>query len=66
MKLVQQLLTHLGGIAREQGISSFVAEVLVTNAAMLKVFSAVGWPMIRTMADGTVHVTLSLTEAPPG
>jgi len=64
--IARRLLTHLGGIAREQGISSFVAEVLVTNAAMLKVFSAVGWPMQRTIADGTVHVTLSLKDAPPG
>jgi hypothetical protein len=44
----------------------FIAEVLVANAAMLKVFSAVGWPMKRTIADGTVHVTLSLKDAPPG
>ena len=64
--IARRLLTHLGGIAREQGISSFVAEVLVTNAAMLKVFSAVGWPMQRTIADGTVHVTLSLKDGPPG
>ena len=31
-----------------------------------KVFSTVGWPMKKRIADGTVHVTLSLNEAPPG
>jgi RimJ/RimL family protein N-acetyltransferase len=64
--IARRLLTHLGRIARERGISRFIAEVLVANAPMLKVFSAVGWPMQRRAADGTVHVTLSLTEAPPG
>jgi hypothetical protein len=33
---------------------------------MLKVFSAIGWPMQRTVADGTVHVTLFLKDASPG
>ena len=64
--IARRLLTHLGRIARERGISTFIAEVLVTNAAMLKVFSGVGWPMQRRVADGTVHVTLSLMAAPPG
>ena len=64
--IARRLLTHLGRIARERGILRFIAEVLVANAAMLKVFSAVGWPMKRTIADGTVHVTLSLKDAPPG
>ena len=64
--IARRLLVHLGWIARERGISRFIAEVLVANAAMLKVFSAVGWPMKRAIADGTVHITLSLAEAPPG
>ena len=64
--IARRLLTHLGRIAWERGISSFIAEVLVANAAMLKVFVAVGWPMKKRSADGTVHVTLSLKEAPPG
>lgn len=64
--IARRLLAHLGRIARERGISRFIAEVLVANAPMLKVFSAVGWPIQKRTADGTVHVTLSLTEAPPG
>ena len=64
--IARRLLAHLGRIAREREISFFIAEVLVTNAAMLKVFSGVGWPMQRRVADGTVHVMLSLTAAPPG
>ncbi len=64
--IARRLLAHLGRIARERGISRFIAEVLVTNAAMLKVFSTVGWPMKKRIADGTVHVTLSLNDAPSG
>jgi len=64
--IARRLLAHLGRIARERGISRFIAEVLVANTAMLKVFSAVGWPMQKTTADGTVHIALSLTEAPAG
>ncbi len=64
--IARRLLTHLGRIAGERGISRFIAEVLVSNAAMLKVFSTVGWPMKKRIADGTVHVTLSLNDAPPG
>lgn len=63
--IARRLLTRLGAIARERGISRFLAEVLVTNAAMLKVFSGVGWPMKKRIADGTVHVMLSLTDGPP-
>ncbi|MGB4855967.1 MAG: GNAT family N-acetyltransferase [Candidatus Dechloromonas phosphoritropha] len=64
--IARRLLMHLGRIARDRGISHFIAEVLVTNAAMLRVFSAVGWPMKKRIVDGTVHVTLSLKDAPAG
>jgi RimJ/RimL family protein N-acetyltransferase len=64
--IARRLLAHLGRIARERGISRFIAEVLVANTPMLKVFSAIGWPMKKRMLGGTAHLTLSLTEAPPG
>ena len=54
------LLKHLAILARAAGLRQFVAEVLPTNAAMLKVFQRSGLPMRRTHADGVVHVTLSL------
>lgn len=54
------LLRHLATIAREKGLSRFVAEVLPENRAMLTVFSRSGLPM-QTAHDGdAVHVTLSL------
>ena len=64
--IARRLLMHLGRIARERGISRFIAEALVTNAAMLRVFASVGWPMKKRIGDGTVYVTLSLKEASPG
>ena len=54
------LLEHLAILARAAGVRQFVAEVLPSNAAMLKVFERSGLAMRRTHADGVVHVTLSL------
>jgi len=64
--IARRLLSHLGRIAVDAGISTFVAEVLPQNMAMLKVFSACGWPVKTKTEDGTVHVTISLPTAPAG
>jgi len=61
--IARKLLTHLGRIAHAAGITTFVAEVLGQNAAMLKVFAACGWPMETSKEDGSVHVTLSLAQS---
>ena len=61
--IARRLLDHLGRIARQQGVTAFKAEVLTQNAAMLKVFTACGWPMETRIVDDTVHVTLSLAAA---
>jgi len=54
------LLQHLASIAREKGLSRFVAEVLPENSGMLTVFSRSGLPMKTEHGGDAVHVTLSL------
>jgi RimJ/RimL family protein N-acetyltransferase len=56
------LLQHLASIAREKGLSCFVAEVLPENKGMLTVFSRSGLPMKTEHGEDVVHVTMSLTE----
>lgn len=55
------LLQHLAVIAREKGLSRFVAEVLPENKGMLAVFSRSGLPIKTEHGGDVVHVTLSLT-----
>jgi RimJ/RimL family protein N-acetyltransferase len=57
-----RILKHLARIAREKGVSRFEAEVLPQNKAMLAVFAHSGLPMKQELADGAIHVTLSLAE----
>ena len=64
--IARRLLRHLGIIAREQGITTFTAEVLFQNVAMLKVFKASGWPMTSTTEDGSVLISLALDGSPGG
>jgi len=55
------LLRHLGRIARANGITTFVAEVMSQNTGMLGVFKHTGWPMVAKLAGGTVHLELTLS-----
>ena len=59
--LAGRLFEQLVDIARSKGVSTFEAEVLPQNRAMLAVFAGRGLPMKKTMADGLIYVTLSLT-----
>jgi len=59
------LLQHLAPIAREKGLSRFVAEVLPENTGMLTVFSRSGLPMKTEHREDAIHVTLSLTGDRP-
>jgi RimJ/RimL family protein N-acetyltransferase len=59
------LLQHLASIAREKGLSRFVAEVLPENSGMLTVFSRSGLPLKTEHGGEAVHVTLSLTGDRP-
>ncbi|WP_295449300.1 GNAT family N-acetyltransferase [uncultured Thiodictyon sp.] len=60
--LARQLLRHLAGIAREQGLKRFTAEVLPGNASMLAVFARCGFPMTIRRLDDVVQVILRLDE----
>jgi acyl-CoA synthetase (NDP forming)/GNAT superfamily N-acetyltransferase len=51
------LLEHLAQAAREEGIATFVAEVLPSNGAMVRVFVDAGYDVSRRYADGVVHLT---------
>jgi len=59
-----RLLEHFAGIAREQGIAAFEADVLAENKSMIRVFARSGLPMTTRRDGGTVHVTLALRVAP--
>ena len=54
------LLQHLVGIARENGVSRLVADVLAGNQPMLTVFRRSGLPLQQRSEDGVVHATLLL------
>ena len=59
------ILKHLIHIARNKGVSQFEAEVLVENKAMLAVFARSGLPMKKSLEEGVVHVSLSLSAQAP-
>jgi len=59
--LAGRLFEQLLDIARSKGVSTFEAEILPQNRSMLAVFAGRGLPMKKTMTDGLVHVTLSLS-----
>ncbi|WBB81790.1 GNAT family N-acetyltransferase [Micromonospora sp. WMMD882] len=54
------LLEHLADAARRVGVTSFVAEVLPANGAMLRVFADFGYQVRRQFADGVVHLTFPI------
>ncbi|GLY21300.1 bifunctional GNAT family N-acetyltransferase/acetate--CoA ligase family protein [Micromonospora sp. NBRC 101691] len=54
------LLEHLADAARRAGITSFVAEVLPANGAMLRVFADFGYQVQRQFADGVVHLSFPI------
>lgn len=51
------LLEHLAVAAAEVGITRFVAEVLPSNGAMVRVFTDAGYEVTRQYSDGVVHLT---------
>jgi GNAT superfamily N-acetyltransferase len=52
------LLRHLAAIARTAGLQELIAEVLLENMPMLKVFERSGLQMTMTRESEVVHVTL--------
>ena len=61
------LLEHLVSLARSRQITTFTAETLTENTAMLKVFADVGLPVQRHFADQVYELTFPLprTRAAP-
>jgi GNAT superfamily N-acetyltransferase len=56
------LLEHLLGIARQQGIHEFEADVMSENRAMLRVFQRGGLVVRRMLDSGIVHLSFSTDE----
>jgi acyl-CoA synthetase (NDP forming)/GNAT superfamily N-acetyltransferase len=54
------LLEHLVSAARSSGVSTFTAEVLAENSAMLKVFATAGLHARRKQADGVTDLAFDL------
>jgi acyl-CoA synthetase (NDP forming)/RimJ/RimL family protein N-acetyltransferase len=54
------LLEHLAAAARERGISRFVAEVLIQNGRMVRVFLDAGYSAKRSYEDGVVHLAFPI------
>jgi acyl-CoA synthetase (NDP forming)/GNAT superfamily N-acetyltransferase len=54
------LLEHLVSLARSRQITTFVAETLTENRAMLKVFADAGLPVQRHLADEVYELTFPL------
>ncbi|CAN5434647.1 hypothetical protein BH10ACT1_BH10ACT1_22900 [soil metagenome] len=63
--LATDLLHRLAAIARENGISTFVAETLAVNHQMLDVFRHAGYPSTCHFVDGVMETHLDITRAGP-
>lgn len=60
--LAGKLLALLADLAREHGITSFVAETLAGNAPMMSVFKRSGLPMTSKSEHGVIHVEMDLRQ----
>src|SRR5690242_18893975 len=54
------LLEHLVSLARSRQVTTFTAETLSENMAMLKVFTDAGLPVQRRFSDGVYELTFPL------
>jgi RimJ/RimL family protein N-acetyltransferase len=55
------LMRHLATIARDAGLRELIAEVLVENRAMRRVFERSGFPARTEHSAGIVHIALRLS-----
>jgi acyl-CoA synthetase (NDP forming)/GNAT superfamily N-acetyltransferase len=60
------LLEHLVSYARRHQITTFTAQTLTENKAMLNVFAEAGLPVERRFADGVVELTFPLPREDAG
>ncbi|WP_374101101.1 GNAT family N-acetyltransferase [Antrihabitans sp. YC2-6] len=54
------LLEHLAGAAAENGIETFVAEVLAENRGMVKVFKDAGYQVSRSIDGSVLHLEFAI------
>ncbi len=54
------LLEHLAAAARERGIDRFVADVLPSNARMIRVFSDAGYDVRQRYEDGVISLEFQI------
>lgn len=54
------MLEHLAGIARDEGVTRFIAETLPGNERMLKVFHDAGYETVNQFSDGVVRVAFPI------
>lgn len=59
--IASRILKHLAGIAKQNGVLQFQAEVLPGNKAMLAVFQRSGFPLEQKSSEGLTHITLQLS-----
>ena len=52
------LLKHLLGIAHDHGIEEVTAEVLPQNSRMLELVAGAGVPVVRSLEEGVIRLTL--------
>ena len=58
------LIEHLADVARQCGVTRFVADVLAANTAMIDVIRRLGFAVASRTEDETVQVTLDLDQSP--
>ncbi len=58
------LIEHLADVARQRGVTRFIADVLAANRAMIDVIRGLGFAVASRTEDETVHVTLDLDQSP--
>jgi len=59
------LLEHLVSLARSRQITTFTAQTMTENKAMLGVFADAGLPVERRYADGAIELTFPLPDRDP-
>ena len=63
--IASALLQCLAAAARDNGITTFVAETLADNRAMLDVFADSGFPLTTSRESGTVSLRFPITGERP-
>ena len=56
------LFDHLVTIAQNNGISKFVADVLLENKKMLEIFEHSGFKLDMTIEHGVIHIIFSIAD----